>query len=169
MPFKTIKNFRSPLDPAHPDQVSADGHTAIVGWDMKGSDTVAQKNIGASALRAAAELVPQLVLGLADDLEALGLEERPRICAEARVVVDDQNVHVGSIVADGRRGDHTGNRTMQKADAAGQPQEAAAVAAGSAGIVVAQHPGLTERETAVSMRLCRSPPNQSEASPGHPS
>ena len=44
-PFKTIKNFRSPLDPAHPDQVSPDGHTAIVGWDMKGNDTVAQKNI----------------------------------------------------------------------------------------------------------------------------
>jgi len=27
-PFKAIKNFRSPLDPAHGDQVSADGHTA---------------------------------------------------------------------------------------------------------------------------------------------
>ena len=44
-PFKTIKNFRSPLDPAHGDQVSTDGHTAIVEWDMKGNDTVAQKNI----------------------------------------------------------------------------------------------------------------------------
>jgi hypothetical protein len=30
------------------------------------------------------------------------------------VVVDDQNGHVGLIVADGRRGDHTGNRTMQE-------------------------------------------------------
>ncbi len=44
-PFKTIKNLRSPLDPAHGDQVSADGHTALVEFDMKGDNTVATKNI----------------------------------------------------------------------------------------------------------------------------
>jgi len=46
-PFTTIKNFRSPLDPAHGDQITADGHTAIVEWDMKGTDKVAEKNIDA--------------------------------------------------------------------------------------------------------------------------
>ena len=38
-PFATIKNLRSPLDPAHGDQVSADGHTALVEFDMKGTQT----------------------------------------------------------------------------------------------------------------------------------
>src|SRR2546421_535137 len=61
------------------------------------------------------------VLGLADDHEALGLEERARIRAEARVVVDDQNVHV-LIVADRRRADHTGNRTIQRPAAAARAQ-----------------------------------------------
>ena len=37
-PFKTIKNLRSPLDPAHGDQVSADGHTALVEFEMKGDN-----------------------------------------------------------------------------------------------------------------------------------
>ena len=54
------------------------------------------------------------------------------------MVVDDQNVHVGLIVADGRRGDHTGNRTMQRLTPQGGRRIAAAVAAGSASIVVAQ-------------------------------
>jgi len=35
------------------------------------------------------------VLGFADHLEALGFEQRTRVCPEAGVVVDDQNVHVG--------------------------------------------------------------------------
>src|SRR2546427_2702987 len=32
-----IKNVRSPLDPAHADQVSKDGRSAMVLWDMKGT------------------------------------------------------------------------------------------------------------------------------------
>src|ERR671935_544810 len=44
-PFGTIKNFRSPLDPAHADQVSKDGRTALVEWDMRGDDKVARDNI----------------------------------------------------------------------------------------------------------------------------
>jgi uncharacterized membrane protein YdfJ with MMPL/SSD domain len=45
-PFATtIKNFRSPLDPAHADQVSKDGRTALVEWDMRGDDKVARDNI----------------------------------------------------------------------------------------------------------------------------
>src|ERR687884_592649 len=44
-PFRTIKNFRSPLDPAHADQVSKDGRTALVEWDMRGDDKAATDNI----------------------------------------------------------------------------------------------------------------------------
>src|SRR3954468_792123 len=64
-PFKTIKNFRSPLDSAHGDQVSADGHAAIVEWDMKGNETVAQKNIDpiTTATTAVAKRHPSLYIG----------------------------------------------------------------------------------------------------------
>jgi uncharacterized membrane protein YdfJ with MMPL/SSD domain len=44
-PFATIKNLRSPLDPAHADQISSDGHTALVEFDMKGDNATATKNI----------------------------------------------------------------------------------------------------------------------------
>src|SRR5437868_11498778 len=43
----TIKNFRSPLDPAHADQVSKDGRTALVEWDMRGDDKYAKDHIDA--------------------------------------------------------------------------------------------------------------------------
>src|SRR5438105_8701563 len=46
-PSSTIKNLRSPLDPAHADQVSKDGRTALVEWDMKGTDKYARKHIDA--------------------------------------------------------------------------------------------------------------------------
>ncbi|TMK94768.1 MAG: MMPL family transporter [Actinobacteria bacterium] len=46
-PYTTIKNLRSPLDPAHADQVSKDGRTALVEWDMKGTDKYARKHIDA--------------------------------------------------------------------------------------------------------------------------
>jgi putative drug exporter of the RND superfamily len=39
------KNLRSPLDPAHADQVTADGHTAMVEFDMRGTSKVAEKRI----------------------------------------------------------------------------------------------------------------------------
>jgi uncharacterized membrane protein YdfJ with MMPL/SSD domain len=45
-PYKSsFKNLRSPLDPAHADQVSADGHTAMVQFDMKGEVETANKRI----------------------------------------------------------------------------------------------------------------------------
>ena len=64
-PFKTIKNFRSPLDPAHGDQVTPDGHTAIVEWDMKGTEKVAEKNIDpiTTATAAVAKRHPSLYIG----------------------------------------------------------------------------------------------------------
>ncbi len=45
-PFGAItKNLRSPLAPGHADQVSADGHTAMVEFDMRGTQSVAEKRI----------------------------------------------------------------------------------------------------------------------------
>ena len=41
-PFTTIKNLRSPLDPAYGDQVSPDGRTALVEWEMKGTADVGE-------------------------------------------------------------------------------------------------------------------------------
>ena len=46
-PFSTIKNLRSPLDAANADQISADGHTAMVEFDLKGDDVLAKKNVDA--------------------------------------------------------------------------------------------------------------------------
>jgi uncharacterized membrane protein YdfJ with MMPL/SSD domain len=46
-PFSTIENLRSPLDPANAGQVSKDGRTALVEWDMKGDEKTAQKNVDA--------------------------------------------------------------------------------------------------------------------------
>src|SRR5205809_234944 len=43
----TIKNLRSPYEAGRGDQISADGHTAIVEWDMKGDNDLATKRIGA--------------------------------------------------------------------------------------------------------------------------
>ena len=44
-PFRTAKDVRSPLDPAYHAQVSADKRTALVEWEMKGTQKVAEKNI----------------------------------------------------------------------------------------------------------------------------
>src|SRR5262249_7314772 len=46
-PSASIKNLRSPYDPGHADQISADGHTAMVEWDMKGDNDYATKRIDA--------------------------------------------------------------------------------------------------------------------------
>ena len=48
-PFTTIKNLRSPYDAGRADQISADGHTAMVEWDMKGDNDLATKRIDAFA------------------------------------------------------------------------------------------------------------------------
>jgi uncharacterized membrane protein YdfJ with MMPL/SSD domain len=46
-PFSTIKNLRSPYEAGRADQISADGHTVMVEWDMKGDNDYATKHIGA--------------------------------------------------------------------------------------------------------------------------
>ena len=44
-PSKAIKNLRSPLEAAHGDLVSKDRHSALVEWDMKGTEEAAEKRI----------------------------------------------------------------------------------------------------------------------------
>jgi uncharacterized membrane protein YdfJ with MMPL/SSD domain len=46
-PFRTIKNIRSPYEAGRADQISSDGHTAMVQFDMKGTSKVAKKRIDA--------------------------------------------------------------------------------------------------------------------------
>ena len=43
--FPLVHNVRSPLDPAHGDQVSDDRHTVMVTWEMKGSLDEAENHI----------------------------------------------------------------------------------------------------------------------------
>jgi uncharacterized membrane protein YdfJ with MMPL/SSD domain len=71
-PFATIKNFRSPLDPAHADQVSKDGRTALVEWDMRGTDKVARKNIDAilAATGKVAQAHPDFYVGEAGSISS---------------------------------------------------------------------------------------------------
>jgi uncharacterized membrane protein YdfJ with MMPL/SSD domain len=44
-PFPTIKNLRSPYQSGDADQISGDGHSAMVEWEMKGTSKVATKQI----------------------------------------------------------------------------------------------------------------------------
>jgi RND superfamily putative drug exporter len=64
-PFNTLRNIRSPLDPAYDAQVSADEHTALVEWEMKGTQTVAEKNIDriTAATDAVAKAHPGFYIG----------------------------------------------------------------------------------------------------------
>jgi uncharacterized membrane protein YdfJ with MMPL/SSD domain len=71
-PFKTIKNLHSPLDPAYADQVSPDGRTALVEWQMKGSADVAKTHIDAitSKVDSAAKRHPSLYIGEAGSISS---------------------------------------------------------------------------------------------------
>ncbi len=63
--FKTIKNLRSPLDSGNEAQVSPDRHTALVEWDMRGTQKVAEKNIDriTAATDAVAKAHPGIYIG----------------------------------------------------------------------------------------------------------
>ena len=63
--FRTIENLRSPLDPAHADLLSADGHTALVEWEMRGDYDTATKHIDpiVAATGAVARAHPRLYVG----------------------------------------------------------------------------------------------------------
>jgi RND superfamily putative drug exporter len=71
-PFKTIKNLRSPLAPGNADQISADGHSAIVQWEMRGDDKVATKHIDAltTATENVAKAHPGFTIGEAGSISS---------------------------------------------------------------------------------------------------
>ena len=70
--FQTIKNLRSPLDPAYGDQVSPDGRTALVEWEMKGSADTAKTHIDAITAKtdAVAKRHPSLYIGEAGSISS---------------------------------------------------------------------------------------------------
>jgi RND superfamily putative drug exporter len=71
-PFDTIKNLRSPYAPGREAQISADGHTAMVEWDMKGDDDFATKRIDAltSATAGVAKRHPSFYVGEAGSISS---------------------------------------------------------------------------------------------------
>src|SRR5262245_33035546 len=71
-PFTTIKNLRSPYASGRAAQVSADGHTAMVEWDMKGTNKVATKRIDAltKATDAVAKRHPGFYVGEAGSISS---------------------------------------------------------------------------------------------------
>jgi RND superfamily putative drug exporter len=70
-PYKTIKNLRSPYTPGS-GQISADGHSAMVEWDMKGSNDTATKHIDALTTATAAVAVrhPAFTIGEAGSISS---------------------------------------------------------------------------------------------------
>jgi RND superfamily putative drug exporter len=70
-PYKTIENLRSPYVPGS-GQISADGHSAMVEWNMKGSNTVATDHIGAltHATAAVAARHPGFTIGEAGSISS---------------------------------------------------------------------------------------------------
>src|ERR1700750_1534429 len=64
-PSTAIHNLRSPLDAANRSQVSHDGHTALVEWDMNGTLTSAEKRIDplTSTVASVAKAHPKFYVG----------------------------------------------------------------------------------------------------------
>jgi RND superfamily putative drug exporter len=71
-PSHAIRNLRSPLAPAHADLVSRDKHTALVEWDMKGTEAVAETRIDAltKATAAVAKAHPDFYVGEAGSVSS---------------------------------------------------------------------------------------------------
>jgi len=67
-----IQNLRSPLDPAHADQVSTDGRTVMVTWDMKGDSDTATDRIDAftAATDKVAQAHPDFYVGEAGSISS---------------------------------------------------------------------------------------------------
>ena len=70
--FDSTKNLKSPLS-GHPDLVSADRHTALVEWEMKGTYDQAEKKIDAvtAATDAVAKRHPALYVGEAGSVSSV--------------------------------------------------------------------------------------------------
>jgi RND superfamily putative drug exporter len=64
-PLPNVHNLRWPDGRAHSDQISRDGRTALVEWDMRGTRKAAEKQIGSltGAVAAVAARHPQLYVG----------------------------------------------------------------------------------------------------------
>ena len=71
-PFSTIKNLRSPYGAGNAAQISSDGHTVMVLFDMKGDSKVATKNIDAvtAATDKVAAAHPELYVGEAGSISS---------------------------------------------------------------------------------------------------
>jgi uncharacterized membrane protein YdfJ with MMPL/SSD domain len=71
-PFRTIKNLRSPYAPGNAGQISSDGHTAMVEFDMKGDSDTATKRIDAltSATSAVGKRHPAFYVGEAGSISS---------------------------------------------------------------------------------------------------
>jgi RND superfamily putative drug exporter len=71
-PSQGIKNLRSPLSPAHADQISKDGRTVLVEWDMKGAQKAAEKRVGAFTAKtdAVAKRHPAFYVGEAGSISS---------------------------------------------------------------------------------------------------
>jgi len=71
-PFRAIKNLRSPYDPGNAAQISADGHSALVEWEMKGDSDYATKRIVAiqRATAAVAKAHPGFYVGEAGSISS---------------------------------------------------------------------------------------------------
>jgi len=61
--FNTIRDLRSPLAPGNRDQVSRDGRTTLVEWEMTGTLKAAERRIDpvTSAVAAVARAHPRLL------------------------------------------------------------------------------------------------------------
>ncbi len=64
-PFSSVHQLRSPLEPANRGQVSADGRTALVEWDMTGPVEAAERHIDplTAAVASVAKTHPQFYVG----------------------------------------------------------------------------------------------------------
>jgi hypothetical protein len=64
-PFRSIHNVRSPLLPANRDQISRDGRTALVEWEMGGTLKAAERQVDplTSAVASVAKAHPGFYVG----------------------------------------------------------------------------------------------------------
>ena len=71
-PFHAIKNLRSPLEPSNADQISADGRTVMVQFDMKGDDAFAKAHIDpiVAATEKVAKAHPDFYVGEAGSISS---------------------------------------------------------------------------------------------------
>jgi RND superfamily putative drug exporter len=72
-PFSTIQHLRTPYQPGHADQISGDGHSAMVEWEMNGDSKVAAKHIDAltTATAAVAKRHPGFYVGEAGSASSM--------------------------------------------------------------------------------------------------